>query len=242
MKQFVLGAMCLSALFCFVFFQFTIEKEDIELDKKQYRHFMWLKNLNYLGKFVRPSNDTELFLPSNLNATGERAHIACFVISSPRNVDERNAVRETFGKELKPIFIIGRSDNETSRLLEVEALLFDDIIIEDFVDSYINLTIKVAFAMKHFLRHFNSSSYFLKLDDDVYLNLDNLKRLIHDDSLPKDAIYGHAVEYLKPHRNKRSKLYIPYWLYQEDSFSPYHDGPAYLIPGTVASSILDFSS
>lgn len=230
MKKFVLGALCLSALFCFALFQLNIEEDDIVHEAKQFNQFMWLQNLNILEKFVRPANDTELFVPSNINATDDRALIACFVISSPHNVGERHAVRQTYGKLMKPLFVIGRADNETMRLVFSEALLFNDIIIEDFHDSYVNLTIKTAFAMKHFLRHFSGSSYFLKIDDDVYLNVDNLKRLLQG-GLAKDAIIGRSVTYLKPHREKNSKLYVPYWLYEEEEFPPYHDGPAYLIPG-----------
>jgi hypothetical protein len=229
MKQLMLSWLCIFMLVLFIFFQLNID-DDVRV-AKPLNDFNWLRNLNYLPSFVRPEVDTQLYLPSNLNGTKERNLIMCFVISSPKNVRERNAIRQTWGSVIKPIFIIARSDNETTRLVISEAMLFNDVIVEDFVDTYVNLTIKTAFAMKHFLRHFKNSTYFFKIDDDVFLNVENLLKMIDDENVPKDAIIGRKVTDSKPHREKDSKLYIPYWLYEEESFPPYHDGPAYLIPG-----------
>lgn len=231
MKQFVLGALSIFMLVLFVLLQLNID-DDVHV-AKQFNDFNWLRNLNLLPSFVRPGVDTELFLPVNINGTKERDLIACFVLSSPKNVIARNAIRQTWGIAMKPLFVIALSDNETMSLVINEAELHNDIIVEDFIDSYVNLTIKTAYAMKHFLRHFSNSKYFFKIDDDVYLNVENLMKMINDDALPKDAIVGRKVTDSKPHREKDSKLYIPYWLYEDEAFPPYHDGPSYIIPGNV---------
>lgn len=233
MKQFLLGALCMFMFVLFIVIQLNID-DDVHLTKELY-NFNWLRNSNYLTLFVKPEVDTEIYLPRNINSTKERDSIACFVLSSPKNFDARNAIRQTWGTVMKPLFVIARSDNETMRLVISEAKLFNDIIVEDFQDSYVNLTIKTAFAMKHFLRHFSNSTYFFKIDDDVYLNVENLKKMLEDDNIPKDAIIGRKVTDLRPHREKGDKMYVPYWLYEEDAFPPFHDGPAYLIPGNWQS-------
>lgn len=131
---------------------------------------------------------------------------------------------------------MGLSDNETMSSVTNEAKMFNDIIVEDFVDSYMNLTVKTAFAMKQFLWHFKDSTYFLKIDDDVLLNPENLYKYLNDESVPKDAIIGRRGLSIKPHRDRESKWYTPHWLYGNDSFPQYIDGPIYLIPGMIEST------
>lgn len=234
-----MGFLCMSMFFFFIVFQISIDNGDVSTTvTHQLNDFEWMTNSTYLSEFVKPDEETELYLPKNINGTHERANIACFVLSSPKNVHARNAIRQTWGTIIKPLFLIAKSDNETTRLVIMEAILFNDIIVEDFQDSYVNLTLKTAFAMKHFLRHFKNSSYFFKIDDDVYLNADNLKKMIDDEKTPRDSLIGRKVSYLKPHREIDSKLYIPQWMFEGNEFSPYIDGPAYLIPGKAHTSAL----
>lgn len=200
--------------------------------------YTWIRSFNYLPKIVRPDENTAVFLPINLNETKDRDEVACFVLTAPKHILERNVIRQTWGTLLKPLFLIAKSDSETDRLVISEATIHNDIIVENFIDSYTNLTIKTAFAMKHFLKHFKNSSYFFKIDDDVYLNVSNLKRMLNDDSIPKDIIIRGKTKKSKPHREKGSKFYIPYWLQKEGVFTPYHDGPAYLIPGENKTVLL----
>lgn len=221
--------MSLLMLTSFVILQTSVER--IVLLGKVLDEFDWLRNSNYLSSFVRPGIGTEIHLPTNINALPQRDEIACFVMSAPRNKLARSAIRRTWGKVLKPLFIMGLSDNETTSSVRNEAKVFNDIIVEDFVDSYMNLTVKTAFAMKHFLRHFKDSVYFLKIDDDVLLNTKNLYKYLSDESVPKDAVIGRRGLSIKPHRDRESKWYIPRWLYGNESFPPYIDGPIYLIPG-----------
>lgn len=197
--------------------------------------FDWLRNSNYLSSFVQPRVSSEFHLPSDINALRQRDEIVCFVMSAPKHRLARSAIRRTWGKTIKPIFIMGLSDNSTMNFVMNEAKMFNDIIVEDFVDSYMNLTIKTAFAMKHFLRHFGDSKYFLKIDDDVLLNAENLYKYLRDDDVPRNSIIGRMGDSVRPHRDKESKWYIPHWLYGNESFPQYIDGPVYLIPGRFSS-------
>lgn len=192
----------------------------------------WLKNVNYLSNFLHPGVKSELLLPRDINSLGQRDEVACFVMSSPGNSLARSAIRRTWGKKMKPIFIMGISDSNTMNSIKNEAELFDDIIVENFFDSYLNLTIKTAFALKHFTRHFSQSKYFFKIDDDVFLNVENLHKFLRHESTPKNSIIGRQGIAVSPHRERESKWYIPRWMFSSEKLPPYIDGPAYLIPGT----------
>lgn len=191
--------------------------------------FEWLRNKNYLTIFLRSKQLTAVLEPQEISALEERQLIACFVMSAPRNHHARNAIRMTWGRLIKPIFLIGIGDSETANAITKEAQEFNDIIVEDFIDSYFNLTIKTAFAMKNFLRHFEDSKYFMKIDDDVYLNVDNLQRMVEHDAA--DALIGRIALNLKPIRDNDNKWFVPKFLYPEDEYPPFLRGSAYIIPG-----------
>lgn len=191
--------------------------------------FEWLRNKNFLPLFVRPELDTALLVPRDLNSTFDRNFIACYVVSCPENLDARNAIRRTWGEHFKPFFVIARRADASLNAVIEEAEKYDDIIIEDFEENYVNLTIKVAFAMKHFIRYTPRSKFFFKIDDDVFLNIDNLYKLLA--KAPSDSLIGQVETHAKPFREKNHKWQIPDFLYGDDEFPPYLDGPAYLIPG-----------
>lgn len=191
--------------------------------------FEWLRNKNDLKMFIGSDQLSAVLEPQDMSALNERQLIACFVMSAPKNHFARTAIRMTWGRAIKPIFLIAIGDSETTSAVEKEAQMFDDIIVEDFIDSYFNLTIKTAFAMKNFLRHFENSKYFMKIDDDVFLNVDNLKKMI--EQAPSDALIGRVAFNLKPIRDEYNKWFVPSFLYPEDEYPPFLRGSAYLIPG-----------
>jgi Galactosyltransferase len=216
----------------FVILQMTVE--EIVVLGNVSDSFDWLRSTNYLSSFVRPGIHTAHHLPSNINAQKQRDEIACFVMSAPNHRLARSAIRRTWGKVIKPLFLIGYSDdNSTMNFIMNEANTFNDIIVEDFVDSYMNLTIKTAFALKHFVMHFEHSKFFFKIDDDVFLNVESLYKYLKDEDVPSEAIIGNLGASVYPHRDRESKWYIPHWLYGGDTFPEYIDGPAYLIPGEL---------
>lgn len=56
---------------------------------------------------------------------------------------------------------------------------YDDVIVEDFRDTYNNLTIKSLMLLKWVKNNCNSTNYVMKTDDDVYINMKNLAQLIN---------------------------------------------------------------
>jgi Galactosyltransferase len=199
--------------------------------------FDWLSITNLLPHYVRPGENTTIFLPKNISAIIERQLIACFVLSDPKNRDARAVVRDTWGKFMKPIFVIGKKDEVTMLSVIQEAQTFNDIIIEDFVEAHVNLTLKTAFAMKSFLAHFKDSKYFFKIDDDMFLNVEGLKKVLKE--APVDALIGRQFSGAKPHRNITNRYYVPRFVFQGDVFPSFLAGPSYVIPGKNYVSNID---
>jgi beta-1,3-galactosyltransferase 1 len=67
--------------------------------------------------------------------------------------------------------------------LKLEADIYKDIVQEDFIDAYRNITYKGIMAMKWIAEFCPSAKYILKVDDDIISNLFILLR--HLNSLSK---------------------------------------------------------
>ena len=56
-----------------------------------------------------------------------------------------------------------------------EAEEHNDLVVEDFQESYLNLTVKTTFLLKWLnYSHCSRASFIFKVDDDVYVNPTNL--------------------------------------------------------------------
>lgn len=228
----MLVVLCLFTVSLVLFYQFRVSKSASSVkQQKALKHrtdFDWLKDANYVRLYVT-EKDTHLSMPKQLSSIDGRDLIACFVKSSPHSFVERFAIRETWGKVLKPLFVLGKSDANTMRMALEEAAKFNDMIVEDFTDSYMNLTIKSAFAMKYFLDYFHDTDYFMSMDEDTYVNPANLFKMIG--TAPKNSLIGRLETDLKPDRDVSSKYFIPGFLFNDTKLPPYLSGQAYLIPG-----------
>lgn len=64
--------------------------------------------------------------------------------------------------------------------LEEEGRTYRDIIQEDFLDTYFNLTLKSILALKWVTQHCTGLEYFMKADDDVFINVPKLMSYLND--------------------------------------------------------------
>lgn len=65
------------------------------------------------------------------------------------------------------------SDADASELdsFQKEIDLFGDIVVADMKDSYKNLTLKVLYMLEWTSTHCSNARFFMKTDDDVFLNV-----------------------------------------------------------------------
>nr|CAD7577939.1 unnamed protein product [Timema californicum] len=104
-------------------------------------------------------------------------------------------------------------DEEAERLLE--SAQHGDIVVEDFIDTHENLTLKTLFMLKWTFKHCNQFSYWVKTSDDVLLNTKGiLKHLEHFGVEKKPMIIGYRKENMSPERSRTSSHYMPLWLYE----------------------------
>ena len=110
--------------------------------------------------------------------------ISVFVLSAGRSsgkyFEKREAVRNTWVQEMKDLkitvyFAIAKNRNETiNEELKEESDKHQDIIQFQFIDAYYNLTLKTISIIRWVNKKCLNSSYILKADDDVIVNVGHL--------------------------------------------------------------------
>lgn len=95
-----------------------------------------------------------------------------------------------------------------------------------------------------------SARYVAKTDDDVYVNVATLVRLLHDEedrfrsafgsaaATARSFIAGHVIDTARPVRDRRSKWYTSETMFGEEFYPPYTSGTGYAMGFDVARRLL----
>ncbi|XP_040896132.1 lactosylceramide 1,3-N-acetyl-beta-D-glucosaminyltransferase A [Toxotes jaculatrix] len=179
-----------------------------------------------------------------------------FVKSSPENFERRQAIRDTWGNEsfvwselgesVRVVFALGthpdvsqRSRVQTALLKEDQA--YGDLIQQNFVDTFHNLTTKLILQFHWGHRYCPQARFLMSADDDIFVHMPNLVRylqqLMSSPSGGKDLWVGHVHRGAPPVRRKGSKYHVPYNLYPWPSYPDYTAGAGYVVSGDVAAKI-----
>ena len=199
------------------------------------------------GKIVTPSSATQSLLQHK--AFKHEEFLIITILSSPKNIKNRNAIRETWLKlggthrRFQTFFVVGTfglSSEVVGHLEEEQNGYKDMLLLDDLKDSYHTLTEKL---LKSFLWLKNESftfDYLLKLDDDSFVRLDNL----YDELVSKDTqltasareagLYWGYFDGRAP--VKRTGLWSESDWFLCDRYLPYALGGGYI----VSKNLIDF--
>ncbi|KAI8497167.1 hypothetical protein Bbelb_251160 [Branchiostoma belcheri] len=169
------------------------------------------------------------------------------VTSSPQNVKQRQSIRQTWGNEtnvpgvaIRTLFAIGKTNSVvTQQSLEQEDKLHHDIIQENFVDSYHNLTHKTIMCLKYAFKFCPKARYLLKTDDDTFVNVFNLVAYLQELGKNKKGriVVGEVWREGKPIQEQRRKWAVPSQDYPRESYPKYPNGFAYVISNDITYQV-----
>ncbi|XP_073507043.1 beta-1,3-galactosyltransferase 1-like [Phyllobates terribilis] len=176
--------------------------------------------------------------------------LVIMVVVRCQDLKSRHTIRETWGNEsiydveVVRIFLVGLPQNaidQNQDLLEEESATFGDIVQQDFMDTYYNLTLKTLMGMEWVTKFCPSASYIMKVDSDMFLNIDYLIHNIIYPNLPIHTNYftGHIFTYSRPLRITSSKWYVPKEIYPNNTYPPYCSGTGYVFSADMATKIYD---
>lgn len=180
-----------------------------------------------------------------------------FVKSSPENRKQRQVIRDTWGNKsfaqselgvrIVVLFALGvHHDVQEQANVQAALLLEDqehqDLIQQDFLDTFHNLTHKLLLQFQWAHKHCRWACFFMSADDDVFVHMPNLVGYLHQlqgmpSKAPKDLWVGHVYRGSPPVRRKGNKYYVPPDMYPWVSYPDYTAGAGYVLSGNAATKI-----
>ena len=203
------------------------------------------RNLTCIGCF-KYSYD---YVIENTDICDNSTELVLLITSAADGFDQRNALRKTWlsftklrGRLVTYVFLLGESSKGSiNDMIVEENERHHDVIQGSFLDTYGNLSLKTRMAMKWTVEHCSATKYVMKTDDDMWVNIP----LILSTALPRfgkildEKLGGVCLKNEKPHRDPKSKYYIPETLYNKKTFPPFCSGTSYLTSLAVVRKIND---
>lgn len=164
--------------------------------------------------------------------------------------EARQAIRQTWGKEdflpgvqTLRLFFIGEdatSTDDAKRALVDESQKYHDIIQQEYMDTYNNLTLKTLTGFKWVATYCPQVPYVMKTDSDMFVNTEYLinKLLLPDQPPRKNYFTGYLMKDFSPNRNTESKWYMSPELYPGERYPLFCSGTGYVFSGDLAVKIL----
>lgn len=184
--------------------------------------------------------------------TEESSSIELIVLISSvhSNSEKRKALRETWltptdqnKSKFRYAFLLGMNPNNKLQVaLETESATYNDIVQEDFTDTYQNLTLKTIMAMKWASSFCQNAKFVMKTDDDMFVHLPALHKVLlkHEKKL-QYSIGGQCRINEGPIRSKGYKWYVPKELYPQSKYPGFCSGTGYVTSMSVAKQIYKVS-
>ena len=170
-----------------------------------------------------------------------------FLITTARENFELRAFQRKVHFELgldnsRILFLIGkglyREDEQITRRIDEEKLLFQDIEEWNFIDSYETLPTKTLF--RYHKASQKQAKWTIFQDDDVFINRDSLESaLLHRDPNSEEIFcLDKMIKNGRAHRVGKNSLSRDQWPVGF-LFPPFCSGPAYVLPRKARQKILD---
>lgn len=183
----------------------------------------------------------------------QKPFLVVMVPVAPQQLEARDAIRITWGNEsvvqgknITVLFMLGlcgdtEEVNEQDRL-NSESQQHHDLIQSNFKDSYKNLTIKTMVIMDWLATRCPQASYAMKIDSDMFLNLENLMNMLLAPDIPKENyITGMVMRNRPVVRDQFSKWYVPKELYPKDVYPTYLLGMGYVFSNDLPEKLVNVS-
>ncbi|XP_037083580.1 beta-1,3-galactosyltransferase 5-like [Pollicipes pollicipes] len=175
---------------------------------------------------------------------GAGVKVMMMVQSAPGNAEIRQVLRKTWAKpaiEREDVvlgFLLARTnDSAVQAAIQRESDTFGDIIQASFVDHYNNLTLKSLATLEWFDTYCRRAQFVLKVDDDLFVSVDNLVTFIEHHQNERRVVYGNVVYDPKPDRNLESRYYTSPEVWDKPKYPKYTGGPIYLISSDATRGI-----
>ena len=179
--------------------------------------------------------------------------LVLLIAAEPGQAEARKAIRQTWGNHslipglgMVRIFLLGLGrpgDVRLQRSIEEEGRRHRDIVQQEYMDTYYNLTIKTLMGMNWVAVHCPQAAYVMKTDSDMFVNTEYLVQKLLKPGIPPRRNYftGYLMRGYAPNRNKDSKWYMSPELYPSERYPVFCSGTGYVFSADLAEKIYGVS-
>jgi len=207
-------------ILCIVSFIITNYLIELRLDFKFSNYLSQLNNYRNLNE--ENSNFFDLN-PTDRLCSNQNVTLLIMVAISIDKFSNRALLRATWYNKylvsgLRVIFLVGMSSNSTlNEKIKEEFHMYHDIVRENFIDSYRNLTIKTIMGIKWASIYCSNAKFYMKSDDNILLNTYRLVKFLENNQNTNTFL-------CKPHYNAvvirdiKSKFHVPKDVFKNDNY------------------------
>nr|XP_061813001.1 beta-1,3-galactosyltransferase 1-like [Nerophis lumbriciformis] len=181
----------------------------------------------------------------------EKPFVVLMVPVAPSSRRRRDVIRRTWGgqrevlgKRVTVFFLLGLHTGEPVEQLEEklqqESKEHQDLIQSNFMDCYNNLTIKSMVMLEWLDSYCSGIPYAMKVDSDIYLNLQNLITMLLN-APETNYMTGHVAKGAEVFRDPNSKWYLPANIYPKPFYPSYVLGLGYVLSLDLPKKLLEAS-
>ncbi|NWH95518.1 B3GT2 galactosyltransferase, partial [Aegithalos caudatus] len=177
--------------------------------------------------------------------------LVLLISTTAAELGHRDAIRRSWGKDgavpgadVVRLFMLGIQAGAAQQdVLLRESKQYHDIIQQDFLDTYNNLTLKTLMGMTWVASYCNGTRFAMKTDSDVFVNTVYLIEKLLRPLPPTTHNYftGHLMKGNSPIRNKNSKWYVSEEEFPGNNYHPFCSGTGYIFSGDLAAKIVNAS-
>ncbi|XP_067309271.1 lactosylceramide 1,3-N-acetyl-beta-D-glucosaminyltransferase B [Pseudorasbora parva] len=258
--QLRLISVCLSALLFMAYWEKIDNNIVTHVMSFSYRYFF--NSFTFINASLRVSPEDAMkysnhryLLNHERKCDGKDVLLLLFVKSSSENFERRQAIRSTWGNEtyiattlgvtVRVLFALAlHPEPEYRSELKMQLFLEDqryrDLIQQDFMDTFHNLTLKLLLQLGWKETYCPHSQFLMSADDDVFVHIPNLVHYLQR-SNDKDFWIGRVHRGSPPVRDKKSKYYVSRDMYPWLSYPDYTPGSGYVLSRDVAARIYQAS-
>lgn len=180
----------------------------------------------------------------------ESIDLLILILTIHRNALARSTIRSTWlstakqnNKNVRYAFLLGKVDDMAyMKRTYAESEMYGDILMEDFTDSYSNLTYKTIMGMKWASLYCPKAKYLLKTDDDMWVNVPEMLNMLNKSgSMLQSGVGGACNLHAGPIRHKSSKWYASVRSYPHNSYPGFCSGTGYVTSMNVARKVYEVS-
>ncbi|NXL79235.1 B3GT2 galactosyltransferase, partial [Leptocoma aspasia] len=198
-----------------------------------------------------PTQSFTFIINEEEKCKGRTPFLVLLISTRAAELQHRRAIRQSWGSEaavpgadVVRLFMLGlEAKGADGDLLLRESEQYHDIIQQDFLDTYNNLTLKTLMGMRWVASYCSGTRFAMKTDSDVFVNTMLLiEKLLRPLPPPTQNYFtGHLMKGHKPIRNKASKWHISEEEFPHNRYHPFCSGTGYIFSGDLAAKIVNAS-